>query len=145
MTNALHHPHQVHHHVPWSVIAALVVMFIMILGLFLAPTISLPAQISAPSIDKQGVYVEYLRGEKVMYTNPLELNKALTAYYAGEKPIYANPADRNTATWAYHLGEMSAALNFEDALWQYRFGEWNAALNLEDAMWEYRMGEKGLR
>lgn len=145
MTNALHHPHQVHHHVPWSVIAALVVMFIMILGLFLAPTISLPAQISAPSIDKQGVYVEYLRGEKVMYTNPFELNKALNAYHAGEKSIYANPTDRNTATWAYHLGEMNAALNFEDALWQYRFGEWNAALNLEDAMWEYRMGEKGLR
>lgn len=145
MTNALHHPHQVHHHVPWSVIAVLVVMFIMILGLFLAPSITIPSPISAPSIDRQSVYVEYLRGEKIMYTNPLELNNALTAYHFGEKPIYANPADRNTATWAYHLGEMNAALSFEDALWRYRLGEWSAALSLEDAMWEYRMGEKGLR
>jgi len=144
MTNALHHPHQAHHHVPWYFFLILAIAFAMILTFSIMPSITISRSISIPVTGNQNAYVEYLRGEKVMYTNPIELNNALVAYHAGEKPIYANPADRNTATWAYHLGEMNAAMSFEDALWEYRMGEWNAALSLEDALWEYRMGEKGL-
>ncbi|MEY2817248.1 MAG: hypothetical protein RL275_711 [Chloroflexota bacterium] len=131
MPNVMRHPHQ-HHHVhrnlSWYVLLVLGITFALILTLSIVPTITIPGTVISPAVFRESVYHEYLRGEKVMYTNPIELNNAFVAYHAGEKILY----DVNTATWAYHLGEKSATLNL-------------AALNPEDALYLQRMGEKDIK
>lgn len=101
------------------------IMFALILTFSLVPTIAIPDTSVRPVNLKEVAYVQYLRGEKVMYTNPIELNNALTAYHAGEKILY----DIKNATWAYHLGEKNAMLDLK-------------ALNAEDALFLQRMAEK---
>jgi hypothetical protein len=131
MPNVMHHthqPHHVHHHLSWYFLVGLVIAFGMILILSIMPTITIPAPAINPMLYRESAYLEYLRGEKVMYTNPIELNAALTAYHAGEKVLY----DHNSATWAYHLGEKNAMLDIK-------------ALNAEDALFAQRMGEKGIK
>lgn len=121
-----HHPHHVHHHLSWYILIAMAVMFVLILILSLAPTITIPAPAVNMAAVRESAYLDYLRGEKIMYTNPIELNNALQAYHIGEKIMY----DVNSATWAYHLGEKNAVLDLK-------------ALNSQDALFAQRMGEKG--
>lgn len=129
MPNVMRHPHQphrVHHNAVWYALLAMAIMFVLILTFSLVPTITLPGTTVNPAYFKEAAYIQYLRGEKVMYTNPIELNNALEAYHAGEKIPY----DLNKVIWSYHLGEKSATLDLK-------------ALNAEDALFLQRMGEKG--
>jgi hypothetical protein len=103
-------------------------MLILSLVLTMLPVITSPSTTFNPALYRENVYHEYLRGEKVMYTNPAVLNNALVAYHAGEKILY----DVNSATWAYHFGEKSAVLDLK-------------ALNAEDALFLQRMGEKFIK
>lgn len=130
MPNVIRHPQQQHHHgnLSWYVLLAFAIVFVLILALSIAPTISIPGTTISSTFFSENAYHAYLRGEKVMYTNPIELNAALVAYHAGEKVQY----DINSATWAYHFGEKNAALNL-------------AALNAEDALYIQRMGEKDIK
>ena len=131
MPNVMRHPHQhrhVHHNLSWYVLIVLMISFALILTLSLVPTITFPGTPINPAVFRENAYHEYLRGEKVMYTNPIELNNALVAYHAGEKILY----DITTATWSYHLGEKSATLDLK-------------ALNAEDALYLQRMGEKNIQ
>lgn len=131
MPNVIHHAHrppQVHHGVSWYLLIVLGVMLILSLVLTMLPIITSPGTTFNPVLYRESVYREYLRGEKVMYTNPAVLNNALVAYHAGEKIIY----DVNSVTWAYHFGEKSAVLDLK-------------ALNAEDALFLQRMGEKVIK
>lgn len=121
-----HHPHHVNHHLSWYILIAMAVMFVLILVLSLVPTITIPAPAVNMATVRESAYLDYLQGEKIVYTNPIELNNALTAYHVGEKTLY----DINSATLAYHLGEKNAMLDLK-------------ALNAEDALFAQRMGEKG--
>lgn len=128
MPNVMRHPHQqhhVHHNMSWYFLLAIAVMFVLILTLSIIPTVNIPAPTTSLAAIRENAHQLYLYGEKVMYTNPIELNNALVQYHAGEKILY----DINNATWAYHLGEKSATLNLN-------------ALNAEDALYIQRMGEK---
>ncbi|GAB4398836.1 MAG: hypothetical protein OHK003_21930 [Anaerolineales bacterium] len=129
MPNVMHHVHRpphVHHNASWYILVALTALLGVILILSLIPTITIPSitPINMAAV-REGAYLDYLRGEKIMYTNPIELNNALVAYRAGEKILY----DIHNATLAYHLGEKSATLDLK-------------ALNAEDALYIQRMGEK---
>lgn len=129
MPNVMHHAHRpphVHHNASWYIFVALTALLGVILILSLMPTITIPSitPINMAAV-RESAYHDYLRGEKVMYTNPIELNNALVAYHAGEKILY----DINNATLAYRLGEKSAVLDLK-------------ALNAEDALYIQRMGEK---
>lgn len=131
MPNVMRHPHQphhVHHHTSWYYLLAIAFAFVLILTLSIVPTINFPGATISPAVFRENAYLTYLRGEKVMYTNPIELNNALVAYHAGEKILY----DINNATMAYHLGEKSATLDLQ-------------ALNAEDALYVQHMGEKNIR
>lgn len=128
MPNVMRHPHQVHHHFSWYLLFAVMILFALILTLSVIPTITLPGTTIHPAYFKETAYFQYLLGEKVMYTNPIELNNAMVAYHAGEKIIY----DVNNATWSYRLGEKSATLDLR-------------ALNAEDALYLQRMGEKSIQ
>jgi len=121
-----HRPHHVHHNASWYIFVALTALLGVILILSLMPAITIPSvtPINMAAV-REGAYLDYLRGEKVTYTNPIELNDALVAYHAGEKILY----DINNATLAYRLGEKSAALDLK-------------ALNAVDALYVQRMGEK---
>lgn len=132
MPTVLRHPHpqhHVHHNMTWYFLLALGVMFVLILSLSIVPTISIPGPAINVETSHEAAYLEYLRGEKVMYTNPIELNSALVAYHAGEKFVYDA---RQGATWAYRLGEKSAVMDIK-------------ALNAEDALFLQRMGEKAYK
>jgi|APDOM4702015023_1054809.scaffolds.fasta_scaffold124994_1 hypothetical protein len=131
MPNVKHHahrPHQVHPHTNWYILFAVALAFVLILTLSIVPGITIPGTVISPEHFREAAYLQYLRGEKVMYTNPIELNNAFVAYHAGEKILY----DINNATMAYHLGEKSAALDLQ-------------ALNAEDALFLQRMGEKDIK
>jgi hypothetical protein len=108
------------------VLLALAVTFVLILSLSVVPTINIPGPVVRVDTNREVAYTEYLRGEKVMYTNPIALNNALVAYHTGEKFIYDG---RQAATWSYLVGEKSAVLSLE-------------ALNAADALYVQRMGEK---
>lgn len=123
-----HQPHQVHHHFSWYLLFAVMILFALILTLSVIPTITLPGTTIHPAYFKETAYFQHILGEKVMYTNPIELNNAMVAYHAGEKILY----DINNATWSYHLGEKSATLDLR-------------ALNAEDALYLQRMGEKSVQ
>jgi hypothetical protein len=128
MPNVIHHPHQphqVHHNASWYLLIVLTTFIVMILVFSVVPTITFPGTTISRGTYRESAYLEYLRGEKVMYTNPIELNNALVAYHAGEKVLY----DRSAALWTYHLGEKGAVLNLQ-------------ALNAEDALYLQHMGEK---
>lgn len=130
MPTVMRHPqHQVHHHLSWYVLLALAITFVLILSLSVLPTITVTRPVVNVVTNPEVAYMEYLRGEKVMYTNPVALNNALVAYHAGEKFIYDA---RQAATVAYRLGEKSAVVDIK-------------ALNAEDALFVQRMGEKAYK
>ncbi len=131
MPNVIHHAHRpphVQHGMLWYFFWGMTIAFIMVLVLSLLPTITFPGTIIEESYYRDVAKQAYLQGEKVLYTNPVELNNALAAYHAGEKTVYTI----SNAIWSYRIGEKSAVLDIR-------------ALNAEDVLYEYRMGEKYLR
>ena len=85
------------------IVAGFAVTVVTILILAIVPSIVPPQPAPIPMTESQNAYLEYLHGEKVMYTNPVELNNALTAYHLGEKVIVGNALE--TAMLQYRQGE----------------------------------------
>lgn len=131
MPNVIHHPHQphkAHHHTTLYFVLASLIMFALIITLSIVPTITLPGRTINPAYYSETTRLNYLHGEKVMYTNPVALQSAFVAYRAGEKIVY----NIDYAVLAYRLGEKGAVLGL-------------GALNTEDALYLQRMGEKAFQ
>jgi hypothetical protein len=105
-------------------ILAVMIAAMILLTITVAPSLVMPKPALIPVTAGDDAYMEYLRGEKIIYANPFALSNALTAYHLGEKAIHANAADTSDALTAYHLGEKFVAPNIESAMWEYRQGEW---------------------
>ena len=126
MSHTLMHPQQHHHHsLLWYLMIGLGITAVLIITVAIWPSIT----ISSPAVqtvkDGQSAYFEYLRGEKIIYSSPLELNKALTEYRAGEKITGLAPLNSGDAMTEYHIGEKPIT-NFEIselAILAYRQGE----------------------
>jgi hypothetical protein len=86
-----------------NTIVTLALMLIVIVTIAVARPLVAQKAAVVPVTGSQDALVEYLRGEKVIYTNPFELSNVLTAYHLGEKATYANAADLSSALMAYHL------------------------------------------
>jgi hypothetical protein len=132
------------------IITALAIMLIVLLTFAMVPSIAVPEPAIIPATGSQNAYVEFLRGEKVMYANPAGLNEALSAYHLGEKAVYANAVDASGALSSYLAGEKTIYANsvdVGDALSVWSAGEKAIvqSADVEAALWEYRMGEKGLK
>ena len=147
-------------------VIALAITLVAILAFAVAQSMIAPKPAAIPVTGSQNAFVEYLRGEKTIYANPVGLSEALSAYHLGEKPLtnasealsmyrlgektlYAVP-DLGAALSAYHLGEKAIytnAIDTSSALTAYHLGE-KAIVRfeaLESALWEYRLGEKGIK
>ena len=111
-----------------------------------APSVVTPRPVSVPAAESQNAYLEYLRGEKVMYTNSMELNNALTAYHLGEKAIVGDVLE--SAMLDYRRGEKATyATNSDisDVLWLYHLGE-KEIVNLRESAWiTHILGEKDIK
>jgi len=128
------------------IVAGFAITVIALVILAVAPSIVTPIPALIPVTADEEAHVEYLRGEKVLYANPVARSEALSAYHlgektpfetaldmdsalsqflAGEKVLFENPMDLNAAVTAYHLGEKFVAQGIESAMWEYRRGEWN--------------------
>ena len=110
------------------------------------PSVVAPRPASAPAAERQNAYLEYLGGEKVMYTNPFELNNALTAYHLGEKVIFGNALE--SAMLQYHLGEKAIYATTSDlnaALTAYHLGEKEMVITAESAWITHILGEKDIK
>jgi hypothetical protein len=152
------------------IITALAIMVVVLLTFAVVPSIAAPKPAIIPATGSQNAYVEFLRGEKVMYANPDRLSEALSTYRTGEKADYANAVDSSSALSAYRLGEKAIYPNTTDlgnALSAWHFSEkriyanadlsWpprpdfsylrarNAANVLESALLTYRQGEKAVK
>ena len=93
------------------IITALAIMVVVLLTFAVAPSIVAPRPAILPVIGNQNAYVEFLRGEKVMYANPGGSRDALSAYRAGEKAIYTKPIDLGNALSAWRFGEKALYAN----------------------------------
>ena len=70
------------------VILALAITLIVIFTFAVAPSIAAPRPAIMPATGSQNAYVEFLRGEKAIYANPVGLSDALSAWRFGEKASY---------------------------------------------------------
>lgn len=100
---------------------ALAVALIAVFAFVVTQSAARPKSAVVPATGIQNAYIQYLRGEKAIYANPVAVNNAITAYHLGEKPLVdiSNPlsayrageqtlyevSDLGTALSAYHLGE----------------------------------------
>ena len=128
------------------IVAGFAITVVTILILAIVPSIVPPKPAPIPMTESQNAYLEYLRGEKVMYTNPGELNDALTAYHLGEKVIVGNTLE--SAMLQYRLGEKANYATNSDisaALWLYHLGEKEIVSTAESALILHHLGEKELK
>ena len=127
-------------------VAGFAITVIALLTLAVAPSIVSPKPAPISGNESQNAYVEYLRGEKVMYTNPVELNNALTAYHLGEKVVVGNALE--STMLQYRRGEKAIYANSSDldaALAAYHRGE-KETVNLRGSAWiTHILGEKDLK
>src|SRR5687768_9865928 len=100
-------------------IVALATALVAVLAFAVVPAISAPELAIIPETGSQNAYVEFLRGEKIMYAHPVGLNDALSAYHLGEKTDYANAVDSSTALSAWRFGEKTLYTK-ADLSWQPR-------------------------
>lgn len=112
-----------------NIVVVLVLAFVTIFVLAVAPSVIAPKAAVVPAAGSENAYLDYLRGEKVMYLNPSALENALALYHAGEKEMYGNTQGLSDAIWAWHLGE-KFIVQFDAR---------------EAAMLEYRRGEKSYK
>jgi hypothetical protein len=87
------------------IIVALATALVVLLTFAVAPSIAAPKPVIIPETGSQNAYIEFLRGEKVMYANPVGLSEALSVYRAGEKVVYMNAVDLGNALSAWRSGE----------------------------------------
>src|SRR5688500_13756426 len=87
------------------IILALAIALIGIATFAAVPSITAPEPAIIPETGSQNAYVEFLRGEKVMYANPVGRRDALSVYRAGEKVVYANAVDLGNALSVWRSGE----------------------------------------
>ena len=128
------------------IVAGFAITVVTILILAIVPSIVPPQSASVPLTEGQNAYVEYLRGEKVMYTNPVELDNALAAYHLGEKVIAGS--DLGSAMLEYRSGEKEIYApnsDISDALWLYHLGEKEIVNTAESALILHHLGEKGIK
>ena len=88
-------------------IIALATALVAVLAFAVVPAIPALEPAVIPATGSQNAYVEFLRGEKIMYANPVELRDALSAYRAGEKAIYTKSIDLGNALSAWRFGEQA--------------------------------------
>ena len=104
-------------------IVAVAIAFVGILTFAIAPSM-IPLKSSVASVTgNQNAYVDFLRGEKVIYANQSGVNNALSDYRAGEQTLYIYAVNSNDALEAYHAGEKAVVPNAESALVVYHQGE----------------------
>ena len=127
-------------------VAGFAITVIALLTLAVAPSIVSPKPAPISVNESQNAYLEYLRGEKVMYTNPVELNNALTAYHLGEKVIAGNALE--SAMLEYRRGEKAIYATNSDisaALIAYHLGEKEMVITAESAWITHILGEKDIK
>jgi hypothetical protein len=132
------------------IVVALAITLVVLLTFAVAPAITAPRPALIPVTGSQNGYVEFIRGEKAMYANPVRLSEALSAYHAGEKVVSANAIQSTSALSTYRLGEKAIFTNSGDlgkALFTWRFGEKMGAQSnaLEAALSTWRQGEKAIK
>ena len=132
------------------IITALGIALVVFLTLAVVPSIAAPKPALIPVTRNQDAYVDFLRGEKAMYANPVGLSQALSAYHAGEKAFFANAVDSSSALSTYRLGEKVIYANSADlgnAFATWRLGEKTIAQSnaLEAALSTWRQAEKELK
>jgi len=128
------------------IVAGFAVTIVAVLILAAAPSIIAPKPAIVPVTGSQTAYFEYLRGEKVIYMNPVERSNALTAYHLGEKVIIGNALE--SAMLDYRQGEKaiySAASDLGAALIVHHLGEKEIVNPLESAWTTYILGEKDIK
>ena len=117
-----HQPHR-HFHVNWYFLVVLLAAVAVIGGILVEPYITTREAAVIPVTGSQNAYVEYLRGEKVVYAMPATVSEALTTYHLGEKAFYAGMTKPSEALTTYHLGEKQVMSNIDYALLTYHLGE----------------------
>ena len=132
------------------IITALAITLIVFLMLAVVPSIAAPEQASISETSNRSAYVEFLRGEKAIYANPVGLSEALSAYHTGEKAVYAGAVDSSDALSVHRLGEKAIYTNSVDlgnGLSVWSFGEKAIVRSdaLESALLAWRQGEKELK
>jgi len=90
------------------IIVALAISLVVILVFGVAPSIYAPRPAIIQATGSQSAYVEFLRGEKAIYANPVGLSDALSAYHHGEKTIYTKPIDFSNALSEWRFGEKAS-------------------------------------
>jgi len=104
---------------------ALAFLLVAVLTFAVAPVITSTKSAIIPLAGNQNVYVDFLRGEKVIYANPTGVNTALADYRVGEQTLYTYAVNSNGALEAYRAGEKAVVPNAESTLVEYRQGEKN--------------------
>lgn len=120
MSHAATHKQQT---VSVSVIITLVIAVIVIGVIIAIPYITSPRTAVIPVTGNQNVYSEYLRGEKLIFAAPMNVNDAMAAYRLGEKTTLTIAINSSGALTAYRFGEKSNLSMQEYALLIYRSGE----------------------
>jgi hypothetical protein len=128
-------------------VIALVITLAAILAAAISQFVVAPRPAAAPITERENAHVEYLRGEKTIYANPVALSNALAAYHLGEKVWFEAALNKDAALSRYLAGEkivVEDPMDLGAAMTAYHIGEKLVAPSLESAMWEYRQGEKNL-
>jgi hypothetical protein len=105
---------------------ALAIVVVAVLAFAALSSIVVPKPGIIPVTGNQNAYVDFLRGEKAVFSGRIELGNVLSTFHAGEKTLYASAVDAENALWVYRIGEKSASTSIESALLQFRLGEKNA-------------------
>jgi|SRR5215207_4579894 len=96
-----------------NVALTVAITFIAVFTFFaVTPSVVTRRPASVPAAESQNAYFAYLNGEKIMYTNPVELNNALNAYHLGEKVIVGNALE--SAMLEYRRGEKATYVTNSD-------------------------------
>ena len=104
---------------------AIAILIVAALAFAVLSDITSPNSAVVPITRNPNAYVDFLRGEKVMFTSPAGLASALANYRAGEQTLYDNLIISSSVLETYRAGEKSIVLNVESALVEYRQGEKN--------------------
>jgi len=99
---------------------ALAILLVAVLTFAVVPAITSPKSAIIPAAGNQNAYVDFLRGEKIMFTSEAGINTVMADYRAGEKTLYTNVVNPSSALVAYHAGEKDIVNSVDSALVEYR-------------------------
>jgi hypothetical protein len=125
---------------------ALAIVVVAVLAFAALSSIVVPKPGIIPVTGNQNAYVDFLRGEKAVFSGRIELGNVLSTFHAGEKAVYINAVDVGGALSTYRLGEKALYPSpvAANALSAWHSGEATIVRfdALESALLTWRQGEK---